>query len=67
VVISRRDDPECRAGDHSRHPGELRMKLLDIRSLDRDVAADFVVRIKQRKVVVLWHALGLCLRLVAHG
>jgi hypothetical protein len=24
----REDDPECRAGDHRWHPGELRMKLL---------------------------------------
>ena len=44
----REDDPEYRAGDHSRPHGELRVKLLDIRSHDRDFAAKLVVRIKQR-------------------
>jgi hypothetical protein len=42
----RKDDPECRAGDHSRYSRKLNVKLLDIRSHDRDVAAKLVVGIK---------------------
>ena len=34
------DAPECRAGYYSWHPGELRMKLLNLRPHDRDVAAE---------------------------
>jgi hypothetical protein len=30
------------------HPGKLRMKLLDLRTYDRDVAAELAVRIEQR-------------------
>jgi len=42
------DDPERGASYHSWHPGELSVKLLDIRPHDRDVAAELVLRIKQR-------------------
>jgi hypothetical protein len=42
----REDDAECRTGDRGRPTSELRVKLPDIRSHDRDVAAELAVRIE---------------------
>jgi hypothetical protein len=40
--------PRAARRDHSSYPGELRMKLLDLSAHDRDVAAEFIVRVKQK-------------------
>jgi len=47
IIAVERMFPSAARGDHSWHPGELRMKLLDIRPHDCDVAAGLTVRIEQ--------------------
>jgi hypothetical protein len=49
------DYPERRASDKRWHPGELRMKLLDVRPHDRNVASKLVIGISEGEIAVLWH------------